>query len=146
MLAHRAQAQAPTRLEEGHLQDDQDGEHQVHEQVGVEQDGPNQRDIGQQRDGHTGEHRRIVEVLNMLQELLRNERGHAGRENVYDRAGDNLVHLVLDGQDAMDERQQGGGKDAGEQPNPGIAREAAKDGGNHTGHQHHAFDGDVDDA
>ncbi len=80
-----------------------------------------------------------------MQELGRHERGDAGGENVDHRPGNDLIDLVLDRQHSQRQRHQSTRQDGGEQPEPDVDQ-AAEQGGAKSGGQHHAFNGDVEDA
>ena len=74
------------------------------------------------------------------------ERRHARREDVDRGAGDDLVRHEVDREERVDQRREAAGRHRGEQPDLPRERLGRNPEAPEAAHQHHALDGDVDDA
>ena len=107
MLTDRAHPEAPAGVEEPEVHDDDEDEHGVDEDVVPEEDRPQDRDVGEERDGHLAEPLgRVQLVLVRLQDAHRQEAGQPGDQDVDHEAGDDLVDAIPDGEDRQQEGQQ----------------------------------------
>ena len=81
-----------------------------------------------------------------LQQAEVQEAGAAGGQDVDHRARDDLVHLVLDRQHGVERGHQPADQAGRQQAHPQAVKDAGKGHGGKGAREHHALDGDVDDA
>jgi len=145
MLTDGAHPQAPAGVEERHLEEDDEAEREVGEDVLVEDDRAEDRDLVEQGHGDVGEGRGTVERrLVVVEHLGGEEVGQPGREGDDDDTDDDLVGLVAEHEEGEDRAHQrareGGAGDA--QP------DRARGGGDHRAEEgageELALDRDVD--
>ena len=147
VLADRAGAQPPAGAEQPDVDDDDEDVHQVDDDVGVEQQRAEDRDVGQPRDADRREdpggvvglgvllHQRVVQVA-----------GQPQHQQVEHDAEDDLVDQVADREDREQRADQRAGEGGGDDAQPEAGGHRGEQRAGERPGQQLPLDGDVDDA
>ena len=140
VLADRAHPQPPTRVIQHDLRGHDQDERQVRDRRVVEQHRADDRDLRQprDRDGRQFAGQRDVRRVEIP--------GQADRQDVDDRAADDLIDAQMDAERPVQQRQQRAGEDGPEHAEPQVARGRGRDKAHEGRCEHHALDADVDHA
>lgn len=140
-----AEAQAPRGIEENIVNEGGGDEHEVDDRLVFKEDFAEKGDLGEEGDFEWGEGAGRARPAGGDEVDLVHVGGEANGEDINDHTANDLVRFEADGDDTMEGGHEGATEEAGEDAEEEAIGITGDKAGEHSGGEHHAFDGDVND-